>query len=54
MDTKTRDSLIAVLDNLITPLGFDSLSDDAANASTNPTVVENTSAIDDVTLDGIA
>lgn len=53
-NTVTRDSLVAILDNLITPLGFDSLSDDAANASTNPTVVENTSAIDDVTLDGIA
>lgn len=53
-NTVTRDSLVAILDNLITPLGFDSLSDDAASANTNPTVVENTSAIDDVTLDGIA
>lgn len=53
-NTVTRNSLVAVLDNLITPIGFDSLSDDATNANTNPTVVENTSAIDDVTLDGIA
>lgn len=54
VDTKTRDSLIPVLDALIQPLGFDALADDAINANINPTIVENTSAIDDVTLDGIA
>lgn len=54
VDRVTKDSLISVLDNLIQPLGFDALADDAANSEIDPTVVENTSAIDDVTLDGIA
>lgn len=53
-NTKTRDELISILDKLIAPLGFDELADDAAIASTNPTVSEPTSAIDNVNLDGIA
>lgn len=53
-DTDTIDSLIEVLDKLIAPLGFDELADDAASASPNPTLVENTSAINNVNLDGIA
>ena len=53
-DTDTRGSLIAVLGNLIQPLGFDALVDDAVNANTDPTVSEPTTDIDDVTLDGIA
>lgn len=53
-DKRTRDSLVSVLDNLITPLGFDLLADDAANANTDPTVSEPTTDIDNVTLDGIA
>ena len=50
----TRDSLIAVLDQIVQPNGFDALADDAAIASTNPTVSEPTSAIDNVNSDGIA
>lgn len=53
-DYKTKDSLISVLDKLIAPLGFDELSDDASNSNEDITVVETTSDIDDVTLDGIA
>ena len=52
-NTKTRDSLVELLDRLITPLGFDALADDAVNVNTNNTV-ESTTAIDNVTLDGIA
>jgi len=50
----TRDELIAILDAQLTPLGFDALADDAALADTDPSVVEPTSAIDDVNADGIA
>lgn len=53
-NTVTRNSLIAVLDKLVQPNGFDALADDAAIASTNPTVSEPTSAIDNVNKDGIA
>ena len=53
-DDITKDSLISVLDKLIAPLGFDELSDDASNSNEDITVVETTSDIDDVTLDGIA
>lgn len=53
-DNKTKDSLILVLDRLIAPLGFDELSDDASNSNEDITVVETTSDIDNVTLDGIA
>lgn len=53
-NTLTKGHLFSILDNLITPLGFDSLSDDAASANPNPTFVENTSAINNVNLDGIA
>ena len=53
-NTLTKGHLFSILDNLITPLGFDSLSDDAAIANPNPTFVENTSAINNVNLDGIA
>ena len=53
-NTRTRDSLIEVLDKLVQPNGFNALGDDAAIASTNPTVSEPTSAIDNVNLDGIA
>ena len=52
--TVTRNNLVAVLDNLIQPLGFDRLVDDAGNANTNPTVSEPTTNINDVTRDGIA
>ena len=53
-DTSTRNSLIAVLDKLVQPNGFDTLADDAAIASTNPTLSEPTSDIDNVNKDGIA
>lgn len=53
-NTITRNSLIAVLDKIVQPNGFDALADDAAIASTNPTVSEPTSAIDNVNLDGIS
>ena len=53
-DTVTRDSLLGVIDKIVNPLGFDNLADDTATANTDPTVVETTSEIDDVTKDGIA
>lgn len=53
-DTNTRDTLIPLLDLFLTPNGFDALADDAAIADVNPTVVETTTGIDDVALDGIA
>lgn len=53
-NTVTKYGLIQILDKLTTPLGFDALINDAANANTNPTVSEPTSAIDNVNLDGIA
>ena len=52
-DTVTRDSLLTVLDAILTPRGFDALLDDAAIASTDPTVTKSTSAIDNTNLDGI-
>jgi len=53
-DTTTADSLVAVLDGLLTPLGFDALADDVALANVNPAVVEPTTDIDDPDGDGIA
>jgi hypothetical protein len=41
-DTATRDGLIAILDAQFTKAGFDALADDAAAASTDATVVEDT------------
>lgn len=52
-DTVTRNSLVTILDTLITPIGFDALADDAATANTNPTVVETTTS-KVATTDGIA
>jgi len=53
-NTITRNSLIAVLDLITKPNGFDALADDAAIANINPTVFEPTSAINNVSKDGIA
>ena len=52
-ETTTRDSLVAVLDAIVGPSGFDALSDDAASADVDPTVTEATSDKDDTALDGI-
>jgi len=53
VDIITRDALVAVLDSIVTPFGYDALADDAASASVDPTVVETTSGQDDPALDGI-
>lgn len=53
-ESGTRDSLLAVLDAILTPRGFDTLSDDASIANPDVDTVEPTSDIDDETLDGIA
>lgn len=53
-DVLTSDGLVVILDNLLTPLGFDALSDDVALADTDDTVVEPTADIDDADGDGIA
>lgn len=53
-EVSTRNSLITVLDNLLSPLGFDALADDAAAANVDPTVVEQTTNLDDFALDGLA
>lgn len=53
-DTTTRDGLIAILDALLTPAGFDELANDAAAATTTTTTVSPTADIDDTDLDGIA
>jgi len=51
-DTATRDSLVTLLDALnIVP--FDALLDDAQNVDVDPSVVESTSAINDVNKDGL-
>lgn len=51
-DTTTRDALVTLLDALnIVP--FDALLDDAQNVDVDPSVVESTSAIDDVNKDGL-
>ena len=52
-DTTTRNGLVAILDTLISPLGFDTLADDAAAANTNPAVQEPTSG-KTVATDGLA
>ena len=49
-DTTTRDCLLRALNIK----GFDSLVDDAQLANTDPSVVETTSAINDVNKDGLA
>lgn len=41
-DTTTRDGLIGILDEILEPLGFNTLADDALDADTDPTVVEKT------------
>lgn len=41
-DTVTRDGLLAILDGIITPQGFDTLADDALAADTDPTIIEKT------------
>lgn len=53
-DTVTRDNILWILDTFSKASGLDALEDDAALASTNPTVVEPTSLINDVNKDGIA
>ncbi len=53
-DTTTRNGLLTVLDAIVARVGLSALADDALIASTNPTVVEPTSEIDDVTKDGLA
>ena len=53
-DTTTRDSLMPLLDKILSPLGFDELADDALIADDDSTVVEPTADIDDQSLDGIA
>ena len=53
-DTTTRDSFATVLDAITAGLGFDPLADDAAGANVDPSVVETTTALDDVTKDGDA
>ena len=45
---------LAVMDALLTPLGFDALADDAALNNADETVVEPTSERDDVNTDGLA
>lgn len=52
-DTVTRDALVTLLDEL-NIVRFDALKDDAKRANTDPTVVETTTAIDDVNKDGLA
>ena len=52
-DTITRDAFAVALDAIVAGLGFDPLTNDAAAASATSTVVETTSGLDDVTLDGI-
>lgn len=51
-DTVTRTSLAAVLDAITAQGGFESLSDDAALANTNPLIIEG--VVTDATKDGIA
>ena len=53
-DGDTINGLVDILDNLLTPLGFDALSDDSGLANATSTVVEPTSEIDDPAQDGIA
>jgi len=52
-DTTTRDEIVAILDALTSPLGFDALADDVALADTDPEVVEPTTDIDNPDEDGI-
>lgn len=52
-DTDTRTSLLNVLDLIAQPLGFDTLSDDAAISNPDITISEPTTDINDVNLDGI-
>jgi hypothetical protein len=52
-DTTTRDEIVAILDALTSPLGFDALADDVALANTDPEVVEPTTDIDNPDEDGI-
>lgn len=53
-ETTTRDSLLAILDNLIgTTTLLDKKADDATPASTDPEVVEPTEEIDDKEKDGL-
>jgi hypothetical protein len=54
VDTATRDTLLTVLDALLTPSGFNALADDAAASIVDVNTVERTTDIDDVNLDGIA
>lgn len=53
-DTTTRAGLLTILDALITPSGYDALSDDATASTTSTTDVENANQDDNVALDGIA
>lgn len=52
-DPLTRNGLIAILDNLLTPKGFEALSDDSAAAVADETVVEKTEDKGE-DLDGLA
>lgn len=52
-DTTTRNGLLAVLDAILTPQGFDALADDALAAQANPATHDPTSALSPAT-DGIA
>lgn len=53
-DTTTRNGLIAVLDAILTPQGFNALADDAAAFVANPATVDPTTDIDDPNQDGLA
>ncbi len=53
-DTITRNSVAAFLDAQLLGLGFDAKADDVAAANVGDTIVSPTTAIDDVTLDGLA
>ena len=53
-DTTTRNGLIAILDAILGPQGFDALADDAAAFVANPATVDPTTDIDDPDQDGLA
>ena len=52
-DSTTRDGLVAILDNITIPQGFDALADDSAAAIANVTTIEKTED-KGVTTDGLS
>jgi len=48
-----KNSLLIVLDALVSPKGFDALADEASIASEDPTVIENSGDADDINKNGV-